>query len=233
MAPPLGRQAQSSMRCARPAQPPLDHERIGRGQAGVQPGGWLIRAPAYADGTRLVAERAQLRPLAADDDTLGAGAVDRELPSARLDASTQREVSCSCEATSPTSGQNSSAGRITSVASASRPRDAGCAPGLELGTQLRVQAEAVLVEIAEHVAQVAMQCGRQREAIVKLVVPVDERRAIVGDHEPRDDRAQEGRERGEHVGTLGHPYRAQLDDAELAVTRSVDRDVRVPTASRR
>ena len=66
-------------------------------------------------------------------------------------------------------------------------RDPRRSPQLELAPQVRGQPERVLVEIAQHHPQVALQCGRQREPIVELVVPVDKRLAVVRDDEPRDE----------------------------------------------
>src|SRR5690606_7586612 len=59
---------------------PLDLQRIGRGQPGVEPGIRPVHAPADAEGALPVPERPQARPPLADLHALGAGALDRDLP---------------------------------------------------------------------------------------------------------------------------------------------------------
>ena len=62
---------------------PFHRERIGDGQPGVQTRRWLVYAPAHADRSHTVADRAQLRPLAADRDAVRTRTIERDLPPLR------------------------------------------------------------------------------------------------------------------------------------------------------
>jgi hypothetical protein len=88
---------------------------------------------------------------------------------------------------------------------------------LQLAHDRRAEAEAGRLQVVQDVAQVGLQVEREREAIVQPPLPRDQLqpiRRLACDHQPRQDRPQQGAQGRRALGGVLHSKRAEFDQPE-------------------